>query len=133
VGAGKTVVIDAACDDVAFMSDPTLLGRVIGNLVKNALEATGEGGTVILDCFHTGSRVEFSVHNNGLIPHDAQLQIFQRSFTTKGAGRGLGTFGARMLTERYLNGDIAFESNEDDGTTFTVSYPFITPVDDGRP
>ncbi len=133
VGTGKSVVIDATSEDVAFESDPTLLGRVIGNLVKNALEATEEGGTVTLDCSHTGSRVEFSVHNNGLIPHEAQLQIFQRSFITKGAGRGLGTFGARMLTERYLDGDIGFESNEDVGTTFTVSYPFIIPVDDGRP
>ncbi len=128
VGAGKVITIDAASDQVTFVTDPALLGRVIGNLVKNALEASPTGHLVSLACTKQGPRVGFSVHNDGHIPHRSQLQIFQRSFTTKGGGRGLGTYGARLLTERYLGGDIAFESTKDEGTTFTVSYPYA-PVD----
>ena len=57
------------------------------------------------------------------MPADAQLQVFQRSFSTKGDGRGLGTYGSRLLTERYLGGEIGFESTESTGTTFRVSLP----------
>ena len=125
VGRHKSIVIDPSMDHVHFLADPTLLGRVISNLVKNALEATREGGVVTLGCDQADSRVSFSVHNNAFIPRDAQLQIFQRSFTTKGEGRGLGTYGARLLTERYLHGEIRFESLAESGTTFTVTYPFV--------
>ena len=82
-----------------------------------------------ITCSKLGSRIGFSVHNGGTIPDRDQLQIFQRSFTTKGDGRGLGTYGSRLLTERYLGGDIAFESNDGHGTTFTVSYPCATCED----
>jgi len=126
VARQKSVVIDPSIDRVQFLADPTLVGRVVSNLVKNALEATEAGGTVNLGCDQAGSRVSFSVHNDTFIPQDAQLQLFQRSFTTKGDGRGLGTYGARLLTERYLNGEIRFESLPESGTTFTVSYPFVT-------
>ena len=121
----KTIVLDSSIDHVQFLADPTLLGRVISNLVKNALEATEEGGSVLLGCNQAGSRISFSVHNDSFIPEDAELQIFQRSFTTKGDGRGLGTYGARLLTERYLKGEIRFESLPESGTTFTVSSPFV--------
>lgn len=127
VGTGKVVTIDGDSDVVTFVSDPTLLGRVIGNLVKNALEASEPNGLVSVGCTKIGSRIKFSVHNDSVIPHQDQLQIFQRSFTTKGSGRGLGTYSSRLLTERYLGGDIAFESNAENGTTFTVSYPYVSP------
>ena len=49
------------------------------------------------------------------------MQIFQRSFSTKpGAGRGVGTYSARLLTERFLGGELSFESEMGRGTTFTV-------------
>lgn len=38
------------------------------------------------------------------MPRTSQLQIFQRSFSTKGKGRGLGTYSIKLLTERYLKG-----------------------------
>ena len=36
---------------------------------------------------------------------------------------GLGTYGSRLLTERYLGGEIGFESAGATGTTFRVSLP----------
>jgi signal transduction histidine kinase len=44
-------------------------------------------------------------------------------------GSELGTYGSRLLTERYLGDDIALESHDTDGTTFTVSYPCGTVED----
>ena len=109
--------------EVTFASDPTLLSRVLGNMVKNAVEASEVGRPVTLGCRQQDSRVEFWVHNHGAIPPQAQLQIFRRSFTTKGPGRGLGTYSMKLLTERYLKGAVSFTSSPADGTTFTASCP----------
>jgi signal transduction histidine kinase len=48
--------------------------------------------------------------------------VFQRSFSTKGTGRGLGTYSIKLLTERYLGGRVWFESAEGHGTTFHAEF-----------
>ncbi|CAG0934623.1 partial Sensor protein DivL, partial [Rhodocyclaceae bacterium] len=101
-----------------------ILRRILGNLVKNALEATPRGGTVTLSCTDDGGRVIFGVTNPGVMPEEVQLQIFQRSFSTKaGTGRGIGTYSVKLFGERYLKGKVAFTSREPEGTTFTLSIP----------
>jgi signal transduction histidine kinase len=52
-----------------------------------------------------------------------QRQVFQRSFTTKELGRGLGTYSMKLLSERYLNGNVSFTTSPKQGTTFTARYP----------
>jgi len=118
----KTVAI-RSIEDCELMTDPILLRRVIGNLVKNALEASPEGGTVTIGYESEDERFSFWVHNSAFMSRDIQLQIFQRSFTTKGRGRGLGTYSVKLLTERYLKGTVTFTSSLDDGTTFFVGLP----------
>jgi signal transduction histidine kinase len=120
---GKRVVVDPESHDVGFAVDRTLLARVLSNLLKNALEACEEGMTVTLGCRADEASVVFSVHNPTPMPHAVQLQLFQRSFSTKGSGRGLGTYSVKLLTERYLSGCVSFSSSAEKGTTFTVSYP----------
>ena len=93
-------------------------------MIKNALEASPDGEAVAIGCSKTADgRAQFRVHNEGAIPRDVQLQIFQRSFTTKGPGRGLGTYSMKLLSERYLKGTVAFTSAPEHGTTFTATYP----------
>ncbi len=58
--------------------------------------------------------------NAGVIPSDVQMQIFQRSFSTKGKGRGIGTYSIRLLTENYLKGKASFVSNNTDDTIFSI-------------
>ena len=111
------------CPDVTLNSDRRLVARVIGNLLKNALEASPVNGVVDVSIAAGDGGVEFSVRNPGVIPPDVQLQLFQRSFSTKGAGRGLGTYSVKLLTERYLGGRVWLNSNPDDGTVFHVWYP----------
>lgn len=125
--ADKEIVIadgDWECD---FSSDARLLARVIGNLLKNALEASLPGQRVTLGCTPTGTEVSFWCHNEGFMPRQVQLQVFQRSFTTKEAGRGIGTYSIRLLTERYLRGRVGFVSTPEAGTTFTATYPLAYP------
>jgi signal transduction histidine kinase len=107
--------------NAVFHSDPRIVARLVGNMIKNALEACKEGERVTLASKPSKDGVSFSVHNPGHMPREVQLQLFKRSFTTKGTGRGLGTYSMKLLTERYLKGRIAFTSSETDGTTFTVT------------
>lgn len=123
VANGRTVRLDDAGPSLTFWSDPVLLHRVISNMTKNALEASPPGAAVTLNYRREGDRIRFGVHNVGQMPHEAQLQIFQRSFSTKGNGRGLGTYSMKLLTERYLHGEIGFTSTVEEGTTFYTILP----------
>lgn len=57
------------------------------------------------------------------MPKDVQYQVFQRSFSTKGHNRGLGTYSMKLITEKYLGGKIGFVSNETEGTKFFIKLP----------
>ncbi|MBK7188571.1 MAG: hypothetical protein IPH86_07860 [bacterium] len=57
------------------------------------------------------------------MPRTVQLQVFQRSFSTKGRDRGIGTYSIKLLTEKYLGGKASFVSDEGQGTTFSVTLP----------
>jgi hypothetical protein len=122
VGKNKEIAVEARCLDAHISTDKTLLSRVIGNLLKNALEAEAPGAKITLSCEKTPGGAAFSVHNPGRMPDDARLQVFQRSFSTKGAGRGLGTYSIRLLTEKYLKGKVSFATGPG-GTTFRAEYP----------
>ncbi len=119
----KLIELDDSAVSLNFTSDYTLLSRVLGNMLKNALEATAKGDTVKINAFRNGDEIVFTVHNPDSMPKDVQLQIFKRSFSTKGHDRGLGTYSMKLLTEKYLGGRIYFESTEDAGTTFYAAYP----------
>lgn len=109
--------------NVSMMTDPVLLRRVVSNMLKNALEATQEGETVTLSYEVDNHRITFAVHNPTVMPRHVQLQIFKRSFSTKGEGRGLGTYSMKFLSERYLKGSVWFRSNKQLGTIFYAAYP----------
>jgi signal transduction histidine kinase len=128
VSQNRRLVVDENAQDLVMTSDRVLLLRVLCNLLKNALEASATGQTVAIGCCERDGRVEFWVHNAGFMPRDVQLQLFQRSFSTKGPGRGLGTYSIKLLTERYLKGQVAFTTDPEEGTTFRVQYPLTLDV-----
>jgi signal transduction histidine kinase len=119
----RRIVLHPDTQPIELTTDPTLVRRVLGNMTKNALEASSAGQTVTLGARRRKDGVELWVHNPGLMARDSQLQVFQRSFSTKGKGRGLGTYSIRLLTERYLKGRASFSSTGAEGTTFSISLP----------
>lgn len=120
----RSIQVTPESESVDFDSDPALIKRVLGNMTLNALEATAPGECVTVSCHAIDSdQVEFRVHNSQVMPQEVQLQIFQRSFSTKGNGRGLGTYSMKLLTDRYLQGQIHFESSQESGTYFIARYP----------
>lgn len=76
-----------------------------------------------------GGRWALWVRNPTVMAHTVQLQVFQRSFSTKGEGRGLGTYSIKLLTERFLKGKASFTSKEGTGTEFRITIPssILTP------
>lgn len=110
-------------ENFTFCADPTLVSRVLGNMVKNALEASPAAGVVTIDYGRQHDKAWFSVHNPGYIPEDIQNHIFARSFSTKGRGRGLGTYGMRLLCEQFMDGKVSFTTSPDRGTAFTMTLP----------
>jgi signal transduction histidine kinase len=111
--------------ELELTTDPTLLVRVLANMVRNALEATPAGGRVRAwwEAAREGA-VRFAVHNAGAIAPDVQARIFHRSFSTKGErGRGLGTYSMKLFGEKVLGGAVSFASTEHAGTVFSVTLP----------
>lgn len=122
VARNRIIKIADDAESIHFVSDVTLLRRILGNMVKNALEATPEGGEVTLGVSETGSELHFWVHNSAVIPNAYRQRIFQRDFSTKGAGRGLGTYSMKLLS-KFLDGDISYESVSKTGTRFILKLP----------
>lgn len=118
--ADKYISIHKESENIMFSTDGVLLRRIIGNMIKNALEASLPKSVVTITSQKYGEKVRFSVHNHNFIPRQVQLQLFQRSFSTKGVGRGIGTYSMKLFGEKYLNGRVDFESSPESGTTFFI-------------
>jgi nitrogen-specific signal transduction histidine kinase len=123
VGENKTIDEAPDSEKITFESDIRLVRRILGNMVKNALEATDAGGSVLVRSRKVFNYIVLSVHNRSFIQPLVQMQIFKRSFSTKGSGRGLGTYSIKLLTEKYLRGRAGFYSSEERGTEFYVILP----------
>jgi nitrogen fixation/metabolism regulation signal transduction histidine kinase len=106
--------------------DRTQLIRVITNLVKNAIQSIQEEQNikkVEVNVFRADGNVIISVKDNGKgISEENKERIFEPKFTTKSSGMGLGLAIIKNIIENY-NGTITFESEEDRGTEFIVSFP----------
>ncbi len=125
IAEGKKIEVAHFDGYLETRCDVQLLKRVLINLVKNALEASYRSDTIKIEAFEDANRILFRVSNPGYIPDGVRQQIFQRSFSTKGADRGLGTYSVKLLTTKYLGGEVNFTSNEINGTAFTVCLPAV--------
>ena len=129
VSKDKTILISGCNESITFKSDLAILKRILGNMIKNALESSEIGEAVIIGCkkvlLKDCEYVQFWVNNQSVIPRSVQLQIFQRSFSTKGGNRGLGTYSMKLLGERYLDGHVGFTTHEKDGTTFHIKIHLL--------
>jgi nitrogen-specific signal transduction histidine kinase len=118
----RTVVLEDA-PACSLNTDRSMLRRIIGNMLLNALEATPSGGIVRVYFTVNDKEVCISVANPVEIPKDIQLRIFKRSFSTKSkSGRGIGTYSMKLFGERYLGGTVGFNCQNGE-TTFFIKLP----------
>jgi signal transduction histidine kinase len=123
LGKDIAINVERSCPGATLYGDPALLRRVMVNMLKNALEASTRGDSIKIGCGDLGDALRVWVWNEAVMGAEAKLRVFQRSFSTKGKGRGLGSYGMKILAERYLGVTVSFVSEEGAGTTFSLLIP----------
>lgn len=111
-------VVERAEPLAELYTDRQLLLRVLGNLLKNAFEATPPGGTVTLRLIANGEGIVFEIRNPGNLSDDLRQKLFRQRFSTKGPARGLGTHAVQFFGEQCLGGQVSFDATEEQGTIF---------------
>lgn len=130
----KEICIANDSESHTFISDKVLLSRVLCNMIKNALEAEPAGSKIEVGVRKgKDESLHFHVRNDKVMQKMDRLKVFNRSFSTKGNNRGLGTYSMKLLTEKYLNGSIDFTSTLDEGTIFTVRIPMTDAIESIHP
>jgi len=127
--AGLHCMLSAPRRKIMVKTDPTLLRIVLQNLVSNAVKYSRKGKRISIGFSANKSTIVFSVQDEGVgIPVAEQKRVFQRFFRAKNVrqmdtdGNGLGLYITKSIVER-LGGTIEFKSRENEGTTFTVTFP----------
>ncbi len=115
--APKELIIDV---------DKNKMSQVFTNLIDNAIKYSKENGVVKVGCIKNNNEAVFFVKDNGIgIPENQQKRLFEKFFRADNAilsetdETGLGLYIAKAIVEAH-NGNIWFESSENNGTTFYV-------------
>ena len=130
------LVVEAADDLGTMRTDAVKLRQCMFNLLSNAAKFT-EGGTITLsvrrEVIGGADWVAFAVRDDGIGMTPEQVaRLFQRftqaddTTTRKFGGTGLGLALSRAFA-RLMGGDVAVESVEGEGTTFTIRLPAALP------
>lgn len=121
VKRGVTVSVSVA-EDIELLMDPEQISRAVGNLLKNAVEAT-DAGEIRVTARRAPHRVVIEVADPGRgVPDADKDKLFLPYFSTKGRGTGLGL----AIVHRIVNdhdGRISVHDNHPRGTRFEIELP----------
>ena len=119
---------DILQDDLILYADEDLIGQVVLNLLKNAIQAIGpdhpDGQIMVRASCNSNESIVIEISNNGpAIPPEEAEHIFTPFFTTKEGGSGIGLSVARQIM-RLSGGSISLKSNDPNHrTTFVLLFP----------
>ncbi|WP_161598282.1 MASE3 domain-containing protein [Pseudodesulfovibrio senegalensis] len=117
------VVVDPEPDDTIFMGEELLCRSLLGNLIKNAVEASPENHVVSINIAGPLSTCTVTICNMGEVPEPMRDRFFHKYSTHgKRKGMGLGTYSARLLA-RVQGGDVVLNTSEPGRTMVTVTLP----------
>lgn len=120
----KKILLDGAKTDT-LICDVEWTSEAVGNIVKNALDHTKEGGIIRIswECSPLMARIRIADNGHGIAPEDIHhiFKRFYRSSTSPdGQGIGLGLPLAKSIVEGQ-GGTISVQSAPGEGTVFTIS------------
>ena len=118
---GKVLAIEPCALPATAKLDVERIRQVVVNLVRNGLDAVGDGGRVVIRVRRLPNHVEFDVADDGCGVRDPAAPIFDPFYTTKQRGGGLGLSVANRIVTDH-GGDLRFESRPG-STVFTVRLP----------
>jgi signal transduction histidine kinase len=112
------------------MADEDLLKGILTNLLENAAEAAGEGGTVLALTSASNGQVVIEVHDSGPgLSEEAKKSLFEPAISFKKHGMGLGLSIARK-NALLAGGDILLVKGELGGAAFRVLLAAYVPDPD---
>ncbi|HTW19334.1 MAG TPA: ATP-binding protein [Mycobacteriales bacterium] len=129
LGAEKDIEVAADLDGAVVDVDIEEFGRVLRNLLSNAIRHTPPGGVIAITSRTSSGRSEIGVHDQcGGIPEEHLPRVFDIAFrgsvartpeTDRGAGLGLAIASAIV----QAHGGSITAANIDDGCTFSIALP----------
>lgn len=122
----KKIRIELTCDDEIIVDILVeSLEMILINLISNAGDSMPNGGTISIVCKEKNDMIRIEVADTGKgIPEDIQNEIFNPFFTTKNKNEGSGLGLYLVYNEvKKMNGYIDLESKIDEGTTFIITFP----------
>ncbi|MEI6169145.1 MAG: response regulator [bacterium] len=128
--SAKDLAVDVMVDDHFYaktdvfvvQGEPLLCYSMLGNLLKNALEASPAGESVTFQ-FKNSEPMEVSLRNRGSVPESIRDRFFQK-FSTAGKthGTGLGTYSAGLIAG-LLGARISVDTSVPDFTNVGICFP----------
>jgi len=126
LAASRGVILDLDVKGVGMaVVDAGQLRQVMDNLLRNAIEATSEGGrvTVVAKSGSKGHAIDVRDTGAGIASDDLP-RIFDLYFTTKPQGTGVGLAVSQQIVSAH-GGTIEVDSKPGEGTTMTIRLPFM--------
>jgi two-component system nitrogen regulation sensor histidine kinase NtrY len=119
----KDVTVSVTVDpEIELLMDPEQIRRAVGNLLKNAVEAT-ESGEIRVSARRAPHRVVIEVADPGRgVPDADKEKLFLPYFSTKGRGTGLGLAIVHRIVRDH-DGHISVHDNYPRGTRFEIELP----------
>ncbi|MGI4871983.1 MAG: sensor histidine kinase [Janthinobacterium lividum] len=126
---GITLTLEVPPAGLPAAVNPDKFGRVVANLLTNALKFTPPDGRVTVGAQAHAGRVRLSVQDTGVgIPAELQAHVFDKFSTAQRAGlygestTGLGLYITKQIVQRH-SGTIWLENREHAGTTVFIDLP----------
>ena len=124
-------IVNHALGETRIRVDADKIMRVFINLIKNAVDAMPEKGTLEITSRQTRDNLEIDFADTGMgIPEETLPKIFSPLFTTKAQGMGFGLAICKRIIESH-GGTITVKTAVNQGTTFTVALPVKSKVEVG--
>jgi PAS domain S-box-containing protein len=116
-------IINNATDDVKMFLDVQSMEKVFTSIIKNAIDASPEKGSIKIQSMLKGQNIEISFTDSGIgIPESILPKLFAPLVTTKAKGMGMSLAICKRIVESH-EGKIDVESTVGKGTTFTINLP----------
>ena len=124
---GQTINYPDHIDEISLLQDEKIIELTLSNLIHNAIKYSSENSVIAIKVSQDLDITTLEIIDDGIgVPKIDQKNIFNRYFRAENAllteGTGIGLNISKTHIEN-LGGSINFESEENKGTTFTISIP----------
>jgi signal transduction histidine kinase len=127
--SGTRMFINGANEHPIVTCDPHALRQVLINLVINAQQAMGKGGTITINIGRSDGFGTISVADTGPgIPPEMRERLFKPFATSKKEGSGIGLALVKRFVDNF-GGSVTVDSEPGHGATFHLKLPLAKPAD----